>query len=181
MRVRLASDSSLLRFDSIAVGGNLTDVARRFSLNLAAILTSYPTSILVDGYACDAAVARNCAFSTVNGIVLGAPKADSASVVAGVTSPLPKGGHIVDAIYNTNRRELYLTNDALGRVEIYNLVTKTFDPNGIVTAGPVPWGIALRAAGTPGDYNTHPGRLADAGRTEPSIPHAPTPPPIWRR
>src|SRR5437773_963715 len=104
MRVRLASDSSLLRFDSVAVGGNLTDVVRRFSLNLAAILTSYPTSILVDGYACDAAVARNCAFSTVNGIVLGAAKADSASVVAGVTSPLPKGGHIVDAIYNTNRR-----------------------------------------------------------------------------
>src|SRR2546422_4003446 len=71
MRVRLASDSSLLRFDTVAVGGNLTDVVRRFSLNLAGILTSYPTSILVDGYACDAAVARNCAFSTVNGIVLG--------------------------------------------------------------------------------------------------------------
>src|SRR2546426_10174533 len=163
MRVRLACGSSLLRFDTVAVGGNLTDVVRRFSLNLAAILTSYPTSILVDGYACDAAVARNCAFSTVNGIVLGAPKADSASVVAGVTSPLPKGGHIVDAIYNTNRRELYLTNDALGRVEIYNLVTKTFDPNGIVTAGTPPWGIAPWPAGTLGRYKANPAVVADAG------------------
>ena len=181
MRVRLASDSSLLRFDSVAVGGNLTDVVRRFSLNLAAILTSYPTSILVDGYACDAAVARNCAFSTVNGIVLGAPKADSASVVAGVTSPLPKGGHIVDAIYNTNRRELYLTNDALGRVEIYNLVTKTFDPNGIRTAGPVPWGIALWPADTLGNYDPNRVVVADAGGTELSILDASTRLLLWRQ
>src|SRR3989454_624229 len=181
MRVRLASDSSLLRFDTVAVGGNLTDVVRRFSLNLAAILTSYPTSILVDGYACDAAVARNCAFSTVNGIVLGAPKADSASVVAGVTSPLPKGGHIVDAIYNTNRRELYLTNDALGRVEIYNLVTKTFDPNGIVTAGPVPWGIALWPADTLGNYDPNRVVVADAGGTELSILDASTRLLLWRQ
>src|SRR6266571_4017319 len=181
MRVRLASNGSLLRFDSIAVGGNLTDVVRRFSLNLAAILTSYPTGILVDGYACDAAVARNCAFSTVNGIVLGVPKADSASVVAGVTSPLPKGGHIVDAIYNTNRRELYLTNDALGRVEIYNLVTKTFDPNGIVTAGPVPWGIALWPADTLGNYDPNRVVVADAGGTELSILDASTRLLLWRQ
>src|SRR6266700_2262104 len=181
MRVRLASNGSLLRFDSIAVGGNLTDLVRRFSLNLAAILTSYPTGILVDGYACDAAVARNCAFSAVNGIVLGVPKADSASVVAGVTSPLPKGGHIVDAIYNTNRRELYLTNDALGRVEIYNLVTKTFDPNGIATAGPVPWGIALWPADTLGNYNANRIVVADAGGTELSILDASTRLLLWRQ
>ena len=180
-RVRLASDSSVLRFDSVAVGGNLTDVVRRFSLNLAGIITSYPTAVLVDGYACDGAIARNCTFSTANGVVGAALKADSAGVVAGTTTGLPKGGHIVDAIYNTNRRELYLTNDQLGRVEIYNLVTRTFDPNGILTAGPVPWGIALWPADTLGNYDPNRVVVADAGGTELSILDASTRLLLWRQ
>src|SRR5439155_1148118 len=78
---------------------------------------------------------------------------DTVIVVAGTTHSLPFGGHIADAIYNSNRRELYLTNDVLGRVEVYNLATSTFDPNGIITAGPVPWGIALWPVDTLGTYD----------------------------
>ena len=180
-RVRLASDSSVLVFDSVAVGSSLTDVVRRFNLNLAALITSYPTAILVDGYACDGAVRRNCTFSTVNGIVGGSLQADSAGVVAGTTHALPAGGQIVDAIFNTNRRELYLTNASLGRVEVFNLGTGTFAPNGISAAGPVPWGIALWPVDTLGHYDNNRIVVADAGGTELSILDASTRLLLWRQ
>src|SRR3989454_12826377 len=94
---------------------------------------------------------------------------DTVIVVAGTTHPLPFGGHIADAIYNSNRRELYLTNDVLGRVEVYDLATNTFDANGIITAGPVPWGIALWPVDTLGTYDINRVVVADAGGTELSI------------
>jgi hypothetical protein len=180
-RVRLASDSAVLEFDTVAVGGNLTDVVRRFGLNLGAFITVYPTAILVDGYACDAAVARNCSFSTVGGIVGAALKADSATVVAGTTHALPAGGQIADAIFSANRRELYLTNQTLGRVDVFSLATGTFDPNGIITAGPIPWGIALWPKDTLGHYSNDTLVVADAGGTELSILNATTRQLLWRQ
>ena len=142
----------LLRFDTVAVGGNLTDVQRSFGLNLAAIITSFPTDVVVQGYACDGAVARNCAFSTINGIVNGTLDVDSVTVVAGVTKPLPAGGRIADAIFNANQNELYLTNPSLSRVEIFQVANTTFVATGIPTAGPAPWGIALWPRDTLGNY-----------------------------
>jgi len=102
-------------------------------------------------------------------------------VVAGTTHSLPFGGHIADAIYNSNRRELYLTNDVLGRVEVYNLATNTFDPTGIITAGPVPWGIALWPVDTLGTYDPNRVVVADAGGTELSILDASTRRLLWRQ
>jgi len=166
-RVRLASDSSLLRFDSVAVGGNLTAVVRRFTLNLGA-LTAFPTTVLIDGYACDAAVARNCAFSTVNGIVGGTLRADSAQVVAGVSRGFPQGGKIADAIFNATRGELYLTNTPLSRVEVFQVANSSFVASGIPTAGPQPWGIALWPRDTLGNYGDSI-VVADAGGTEFSV------------
>src|SRR5438874_2522513 len=99
----------------------------------------------------------------------------------GATHSLPFGGHIADAIYNSNRRELYLTNDVLGRVEVYNLATNTFDPNGIITAGPVPWGIALWPVDTLGTYDPNRVVVADAGGTELSILDASTRLLLWRQ
>ena len=124
-RVRLASDSSVLRFDVFPVGSSLTSVTRRFTLNLGALLTTYPATVLIDGYACDAAVAHNCAFSTINGIVNGTPRADSAQVVAGVSRGFPFGGKIADAIFNANRGELYLTNTPLSRVEVFQVANSS--------------------------------------------------------
>src|SRR5437660_1664258 len=85
------------------------------------------------------------------------------------------------AIYNSNRRELYLTNDVRGRVEVYNLATNTFDPNGIITAGPVPWGIALWPVDTLGTYDPNRVVVADAGGTELSILDASTRLLLWRQ
>ena len=115
---RVDTGGLLVRFDTLnVVAGNLTDVRQMFSLNLAA-LPKLPQTIVVRGYACDNAAARNCAYSTVNGLVLGTPKADTVTVVAGVTKPLPFGGQIGDAIFNKNvgSGELYLTNVSLSRL-----------------------------------------------------------------
>ena len=77
---------------------------------------------------------------------------DTATVVAGVTVPLPAGGKIADAIYNANRNELYLTNPSLSRVEILQVANTTFVATGIPTAGPQPWGVALWPRDTLGNY-----------------------------
>jgi hypothetical protein len=157
-----------VEFDTIPVGGNLTDVTRRFSLNLAAFIATFPTNVLVDGYACDGAAARNCGFSTLNGVVGGVAHADSGQVVAGVSRAFPAGGHIADAIFDANRGELYLTNTPLSRVEVFQVANTSFVANGIATAGPQPWGIALWPRDTLGGYGDSI-VVADAGGTEFSI------------
>src|SRR6266849_4973340 len=154
---RVDTGGLLVRFDTVDVrAGNLTDVRRLFSLNLAA-LPKLPQTIVVRGYACDNAAARNCAYSTVNGLVLGTPKADTATVVAGVTKSLPFGGQIGDAIFNKNGNggtgELYLTNVSLSRLEIFQVANTSFVAAGIATAGPQPVGIALWPVDTAGNYD----------------------------
>src|SRR5437763_8851482 len=186
----------LVKFDSVNVSaGNLTTVDSTFALGLPLADSALPKSIVVRGYACDLATARNCAFSQTSTVITGAaarPRAmavsaasgtgvDTVVVVAGVTRPLPLGGHIADAIYNVNRRELYLTNDALGRVEVFDVASKTFSPAGIVTAGPVPWGIALFPVDTLGHYDANRIVVADAGGTELSILDASTRLLLWRQ
>src|SRR5881396_153004 len=180
--------------DSTMAAGNLTTVDKVFALALPLSDSGLPKSVVIRGYACDLAVARNCAYSQTSTVIAGsaprpaAPMAIGASggvdtviVVAGTTHALPFGGHIADAIYNSNRRELYLTNDVLVRVEVYNLATNTFDPNGIITAGPVPWGIALWPVDTLGTYDPNRVVVADAGGTELSILDASTRRLLWRQ
>ncbi len=180
--------------DSTMAAANLTTVDKVFALGLPLSDSGLPKSVVIRGYACDLAVARNCAYSQTSTVIAGsAPRpaalmaigassgVDTVIVVAGTTHSLPFGGHIADAIYNSNRRELYLTNDALGRVEVYNLATGTFDPNGIITAGPVPWGIALWPVDTLGTYDPNRVVVADAGGTELSILDASTRRLLWRQ
>lgn len=160
---------TILRFDSINVSaGNLTDVTRRFTLGLAGIVTSFPTDVVVRGYGCDNAVARNCAFSTVGTGAATVFDVNTVTVVAGVTVPLPAGGRIVDAIFNANRNELYLTNPSLSRVEIFQVANTTFVATGIPTAGPSPWGIALWPRDTLGNYRDTI-VVANSGGTQMSI------------
>ncbi len=180
--------------DSTMAAGNLTTVDKVFPLGLPLSDSGLPKSVVIRGYACDLAVARNCAYSQTSTVIAGsAPRwaasfaigasggVDTVVVVAGTTHSLPFGGHIADAIYNSNRRELYLTNDVLGRVEVYNLATNTFDPTGIITAGPVPWGIALWPVDTLGTYDPNRVVVADAGGTELSILDASTRRLLWRQ
>ena len=191
-----ATGMVLVKFDSVNVSaGNLTTVDSTFALGLPLADSALPKSIVVRGYACDLATARNCAFSQTSTVITGAPRrlsaagvraasgtgVDTVVVVAGITRPLPLGGHIADAIYNTIRRELYLTNDVLGRVEVFDVPSKTFSPAGIVTAGPVPWGIALWPDDTLGRYSNDTIVVADAGGTELSILSAGTRLLLWRQ
>ena len=137
-----------VHFDTLDVrAGNLTDVTRIDTLGLGAYIpqNQLPKNVIVRGYACDNAAARNCAYSQVGGVPRAAAKADTVLAVAGVTRPLPAGSHIGDAIYNKNNGaagELYLTNTPLSRVEVFDVATKSFVA-GISTAGPFPVGIAL--------------------------------------
>ncbi len=181
----LNTAGTVLRFDSVNVAaGNLTDITRKFSLNLAGIITTFPASVVVRGYACDGAAARNCAFSQTSTVVsvptarlrvFGAAQVagfDTIIVVAGITKPLPAGGTIVDAIFdahaNANTGELYLTNPTLSRVEIFQVANTSFVSGGIPTAGPQPWGIALWPRDTVGNY-ADTIVVANAGGTELSI------------
>jgi hypothetical protein len=157
---RVDTGGLVMKFDTVNVSaGNLTDVTRHMTLGLQG-LNPLPRSIVVRGYACDAAVARNCSFTNSTTLIPSplrrskgvvsyeppmAPMAliDTVIVVNGITVPLAGASSIRDAIYNANRRELYLTNPAFNRVDVFQLVDTSFVPGGIPTAGGQPWGIAL--------------------------------------
>jgi len=185
---RVDTGGVVMKFDSVNVAaGNLTDVTRHFTLGLQG-LNPLPRSIVVRGYACDAAVSRNCSFTnsttlipsppimrTKGGVVSTyeprwAPMAliDTVIVVAGITRSLPFGGKIADAIFNGNDSSLYLTNPILGRVEIFQVANTSFVAAGIPTAGPQPWGIALWPLDTLGNYKDTI-VVANSGGTELSI------------
>jgi len=160
-----------MKFDTVNVAaGNLSDVTRHFSLGLQG-LQPLPHTIVVKGYACDNAIARNCDFTNSTTLIPSPPirasktatttyrpqlapqgLIDTIIVVAGITRPLPFGGRIADAIFNGNDSSLYLTNPSLSRVEIFQVANTSFVNVGIPTGGPVPWGIALWPRDTLGNY-----------------------------
>jgi hypothetical protein len=191
----------LLKFDTLDVSaGNLTDVTRRASLNLGTVLPPgvLPTSIIVRGYACDVAAARNCSYTNTTTLLPTAPVLtsgalrpqlgpagliDTVIVVNGITVPLAGASSIKDAIYNANRRELYLTNPAFNRVDVFQVANTTFVAGGITTAGGQPWGIALWPRDVLGAYKDTI-VVADAGGTQLSIINVGTGGPrqiLWRQ
>ena len=94
LRVQRASDELVLVFDSVNVsGGNLTDVSRNFSLGLAGLIPQdqTPFSIIVRGWACDLAAARNCAFSQTSTVIQATPSAGGAVLSPGAEKPGFKG------------------------------------------------------------------------------------------
>ncbi|MDP3911511.1 MAG: hypothetical protein Q8Q14_14085 [Gemmatimonadales bacterium] len=173
-KVDTGNPAITVKFDTINVGaGNLTDVTQRMSLNLGTVLPQpLPRTIVVQGYACDRAIARNCSFTNTQTLLPSAPLPpapsgaaapaspmptsaaliDTVIVVSGITVPLPFGGSIADAIFNGNDSTLYLTNPDLSRVEIFQVANTAFVASGIPTGGPVPWGIALWPRDTLGNY-----------------------------
>jgi hypothetical protein len=181
-RVTDSTGTVLLHQDSLLLSGTSTDVTHTFPLGLGALLP--PARVIVEAFACDASVNHNCG---VSGQVFtipsptGAARTDTILIVAGQTHLLPAGGTIADAIYNTNRRELYLTNQTLGRVDVFSLVTSSFAPSGIPTAGPQPFGVALWPVDTLGNYDPNKFVVADAGGTELSILDASTRLLLWRQ
>src|SRR3989441_324755 len=159
-----------IRRDSVLLSGASTDAIKRFPLGLNT-LSPLPQQVVIQAFACDGAVAHNCGVTGATFTIpspTGASRADTVTIVAGTTRTLPFGGKIVDAIYNANRRELYLTNPTLSRVEIFQAANSTFVAAGIPTAGPQPWGIALWPRDTLGAYGDSI-VVANSGGTQLSI------------
>jgi hypothetical protein len=160
--------------DSLNFAGNSTDISRRFSLKLLGI-TKFPTRVVVQAFAIDGATTPNRGVTGASFTVpspTGPARADTVTIVAGITRALPFGGTIGDAIFNAHANggtgELYLTNTALSRVEVFQVANSSFVASGIPTAGPQPWGIALWPRDTLGNYGDSI-VVADAGGTEMSI------------
>lgn len=137
---RALGSTAVIRGDSASFSGNLTDVTRGFQLNLDTVST-FPRQVTVEAFAVDSV--GNRGVSSVSFV----PRSTSAvaetlTVVAGKTIALPSGGQIADAIYNRNRNELYLSNIALNRIEIFQLGDSSFVSGGI-PVGSRPFGLAL--------------------------------------
>jgi DNA-binding beta-propeller fold protein YncE len=66
-------------------------------------------------------------------------------MASGRTVNLPSGGKIMDAVTDTLRRNLFLTNIETNRVEVFRLQSETFGP--AISVGSEPWGITINRAG----------------------------------
>ena len=62
-------------------------------------------------------------------------------IVSGRTILLPTGGKVMDAVMDTIRQKLYLTNIENGRVDVFRLQDETFEQ--AVLVGSEPWGLTL--------------------------------------
>src|SRR5437667_934598 len=157
------------------LSGNATDVVHTFSMKIPGI-TTFPTQVVVHGFAVDGAVALNrgvsgATFATIS--PSGPAKLDTITLVAGVTRSLPLGGKIADAIFNQHggalgTGELYLTNPSRHRVEIFDVASVSFVANPITFGVGVPWGIAMWPRDTLGAYGDTI-VVADAGGTQLAI------------
>src|SRR3989441_6364322 len=86
----------VLSTDSVTLIGTSTDVVKTFSMNIPGIAT-FPTQVVVHGFAVDGAVALNrgvsgATFTTIS--PTGPAKLDTITLVAGVTRSPPPGGKI---------------------------------------------------------------------------------------
>ena len=110
----------------------------------------------VFAYAVDESVASNCGASvgepafvsyqcgTLNGFTVAQARTGkrlTLIIVAGRTVLLPTGGQIMDAVMDTIRQKLYLTNIENGRVDVFRLQDETFEQ--AVLVGSEPWGLSM--------------------------------------
>src|SRR5690606_34177250 len=65
--------------------------------------------------------------------------------VNGRTVQLPDGGIIADAVVDTLRRRLYLSNFSMNRIDVLNLRTYALDLGNGVAVGAQPWGLFINA------------------------------------
>ena len=123
----------LLVADSVLSTGGFSTLVRTFRARLP--ITVFPTSVTVSGFARNANGRRDVARFGSGGLRL-----DTATVVAGYTSPLPNGGQVADAYYVPRTDRIYLSNIERNWLEVYNLADSTFRTP--IAVGSRPWGIA---------------------------------------
>jgi hypothetical protein len=140
---------------SRTLAGNLTDVTEFWVVGFN--FTNLPVPVVITAFAQDAAGNFGTS-ATSPAPPAGARRAaaaaagvDTVLVVAGVTTALPSGGDIADAIYNRNLNEVWLTNRTLNQLEVFQVANTTFAAP--VPVGARPWGIALWPRNTAGDHD----------------------------
>src|SRR5439155_12531001 len=101
----------------ITVRGYACDLATTVPGNNCSYTNS--TTLLPAGAAFAPAPARAAPVSGPSRVASGL--IDTVIVVNGITVPFAGASSIQDAIYNGNRRELYLTNPAFNRVEVFQV------------------------------------------------------------
>jgi hypothetical protein len=140
--------------DSLSFGGSLTDITVSLALKLDTV-TAFPQLLTIEAFAVDSVGNRGLSSSpnAPRPKLAGTDTAtiDTLTIVAGRTFALPGGGSIGDAVYDKNRNELYMTNQLLNRLEVFQLGTSTFLAGGI-PVGSKPLGIALWPHDTLGNY-----------------------------
>jgi len=139
--------------------GNLTNTFTFLPFNYDEL--GLPDSLVfeVTGWMVDDA--GNCAAAVVDGVPASLPCGTlpggqraaegqagvrlSRVIVAGTTIALPSGGEIMDAVVDTLRRNLLLSNITQNRVEVFRLGTEAFGP--AIGVGSEPWGMTLTRDG----------------------------------
>lgn len=165
--------------DSVILPTPLSPAQRAFNLRFP--VGTLGQSVTITAFARDAAGNLGEATASTTA-VSAATREDTITVVQGITRPLPVGGRIVDAIYNPNRNEVYLTNIERDRLEVFRIVDTTFGAAGNLGRGSQPWGIALWPRDTTAGANADTVVVANSGGTNLSIVNvAVTPPREVRR
>jgi hypothetical protein len=135
---QLPDTVTIVRADtSPNLGGTLSDVTRTFPLNLPGTLR-FPSQVSIRAFAIDQG--NNSATTA----------AETLTVVAGKTFRLPPGSQIGDAIYNANRRELYLSNTSLNRIDVFSVAADNIVAS--IPVGSRPLGLAMWPRDTLGNY-----------------------------
>jgi hypothetical protein len=149
--------------DSNVFGGNQTDVSITLPLGRPApapirgldTVSTFPQLLAIEAFAVDSVGNRGFSSSpnapAPNPVATGTAFTDTVTIVAGRTFALPSGGTIADAIYSRNRNQVYLSNQLLNRLEVFDVATSTFKAGGI-PVGSRPLGLALWPHDTLGNY-----------------------------
>ncbi len=139
--------------------GNLTETFSFLPFNVDELALPDTLIFEITGWMVDGD--GNCAAAVVEGVPSNAPcgtlpTGQTAAeggpgvrltrvIVAGSTVALPTGGMIMDAVVDTVRNNLLLSNLERNRVEVFRLGTEQFGP--AIGVGSEPWGLTLDRSG----------------------------------
>ena len=129
-------DGTVVGGDSLVSSGQITSLRNTFNMRLT--VTTFPTNVLVRGFARNSAGTSDTA--RIGGAASGPIRVDTVLVVSGSTRPLPVGGLVADALYHQGSDKLYLSNLARNQLEVFYVGDSTFKAP--VRVGSRPWGIA---------------------------------------
>lgn len=157
--------------DSVDFGTPVSPISRAFRIVISPAAVGQV--LRFTAFAIDAAGNRGEARLATDPAVV---RQDTVLVVHGSTRSLPVGGRIVDAVYNPNRDEVYLTNISRGRLEVFRIVDTSFGAAGVLL-GAQPWGIALWPRDTTTGANADTVVVANSGGTNLSVMNVAVSPP----